>query len=899
MLVTVRVISAYAPQKGHGDEEKDKFYEELNDEMGQAGIDDFVVLLGDLNGHVGADADGYEGVHGGFGYGDRNMEGCRVLEFGEAHGLVVGNTWFKRLKDRLVTYRSGNEKTVIDYVLVREKDRKLIRNVKVIPGLLQHGLLVMDIISKEMGKKVKKKFVPRRKTWLLRNAEVKKEFEEKMAENWKSACGDGNVWVQYKNCVLKVADEVCGWTKGRCRHGETWWWNENVRAAVEEKKARFKEWIRDRTEVNKLNYNRAKKCAKKAVAVAVKEASDKLVEEMESDKTSKVMFKAARQAVKDRKDVIGSGFIRNEMGKMCYGDRERSEAWKRHMEKVMNEENEWDGEVEADVVQGPIERVTAGEVMRAIKAMKLGKASGVTEVVAEHVVASGKIGVEVMAEICNRVLAGESMPEDWRDSVLVPLYKGKGDARDCGAYRGVKLLEHGMKIVERVFERRLREVVEVNDMQCGFMPGKGTIDALFMVRMLQEKYDRKKKKLYMCFVDLEKAFDRVPREVIRWALRKKGVNENLVEAVMRLYIGARTKVRVGNGLSEAFEVKVGLHQGSVLSPLLFIVVMDAVCGGVMEGLLYEILYADDLVLMADSMEELQVKFDKWKDAIEKKGMKVNMGKTKVMVSGEEGERVVSRVDPCSVCDKRVKANSVLCVECRKWVHKRCSGVVGSLKKVEGVYRCRVCVQGRVVADVAENMGDGRERVRSFVYLGDKLNAGGGCLSAVTARIRAGWKKFKELCGVLYGRKWSLKLKGKVYKACVRTAMVYGSETWVMTKAEEGVLRRAERAMVRMMSGVKLRDRKSSSELMSMTGLCEDIVVVARRSRLRWYGHVLRKTESDGTREVLEVVVPGKVGRGRPKLGWEEEAKKDMIKVGLGIGDAKDRGRWRRGLHGLS
>jgi hypothetical protein len=123
------------------------------------------------------------------------------------------------------------------------------------------------------------------------------------------------------------------------------------------------------------------------------------------------------------------------------------------------------------------------------------------------------------------------------------------DARDWGAYRGVKLLEHCMKIVERVFERRLREVVEVNDMQCGFMPGKGTIDALFMVRMLQEKYDRKKKKLYMCFVDLEKAFDRVPREVIRWALRKKGVNEYMVEAVMRMYDGARTKVKVGNGLS--------------------------------------------------------------------------------------------------------------------------------------------------------------------------------------------------------------------------------------------------------------------------------------------------------------------------------------------------------------
>jgi hypothetical protein len=69
-----------------------------------------------------------------------------------------------------------------------------------------------------------------------------------------------------------------------------------------------------------MNYNRAKKFAKKAVAVAVKEVSDNLVEDMESDKTSKLMFKAARQAVKDRKDVIGSGFIRNEMGNLCYGE---------------------------------------------------------------------------------------------------------------------------------------------------------------------------------------------------------------------------------------------------------------------------------------------------------------------------------------------------------------------------------------------------------------------------------------------------------------------------------------------------------------------------------------------------------------------------------------------------
>jgi hypothetical protein len=95
--------------------------------------------------------------------------------------------------------------------------------------------------------------------------------------------------------------------------------------------------------------------------------------------------------------------------------------------------------------------------------------------------------------------------------------------------------------VERVFLMRLRKMVEIDELQCGFMPGKGTVDALFMARMLQERYGRKKRKLYMCFVHLEKAFDSVPRKVIEWALRKKGVNERLVGAVMCLYEGAKNQ----------------------------------------------------------------------------------------------------------------------------------------------------------------------------------------------------------------------------------------------------------------------------------------------------------------------------------------------------------------------
>jgi len=156
------------------------------------------------------------------------------------------------------------------------------------------------------------------------------------------------------------------------------------------------------------------------------------------------------------------------------------------------------------------------------------------------------------------------------------------------------------------------------------MPGKGTIDAVFISRRLQEEYLDKEKKLYMCFVDLEKAFDMVLRRVLEWAMRKRGVPEAMVRAVTSLYEGAKTRVRIGLELSKDFEVKVGVHQGSALSPLFFAIVVDVITESVRNGLM---LCADDLVLTSETMEGLREKFWKWKEAFDSKGLKVNLGKT--------------------------------------------------------------------------------------------------------------------------------------------------------------------------------------------------------------------------------------------------------------------------------
>ena len=137
--------------------------------------------------------------------------------------------------------------------------------------------------------------------------------------------------------------------------------------------------------------------------------------------------------------------------------------------------------------------------------------------------AAGGFGSRWMTDLISNIVKEGCIPDDWRKSIQVPVYKGNGAPLVCGSYINIKLLEQPMKVLERVLEKRIRCEVSIDNMQFGFMPGKGTTDAIFIMRQVQEKHQAKKKKLYYAFVDLEKAFDRVPRDMVRWVLRKLGV----------------------------------------------------------------------------------------------------------------------------------------------------------------------------------------------------------------------------------------------------------------------------------------------------------------------------------------------------------------------------------------
>ena len=135
----------------------------------------------------------------------------------------------------------------------------------------------------------------------------------------------------------------------------------------------------------------------------------------------------------------------------------------------------------------------------------------------------------MIRDLTAAIIRHGKVPSDWELSFIVCLYKGKGGALERGNYCGLKLTEQVMKVLERIVDGLIRQMVSIDNSQFGFVPGRGITDAIIVVRQLQDKYLAANKRLYMAFVDLEKAFDQVPRKVIWWVLRKLGVEEWIVQ----------------------------------------------------------------------------------------------------------------------------------------------------------------------------------------------------------------------------------------------------------------------------------------------------------------------------------------------------------------------------------
>ena len=162
---------------------------------------------------------------------------------------------------------------------------------------------------------------------------------------------------------------------------------------------------------------------------------------------------------------------------------------KEYYKGLMNGENETERrENDGERVNLEVEKISQEEVRENMKRMKNGKAVGPDDIPMEVWKCLGDIALEFLTKLYNRTMESERMPEEWRDSILIPIFKNKGDVQSCSNYRGIKLISHTMKLWERVVERRLRSELTFSEQQYDFMSGKSTTDALFALRVLMEKY---------------------------------------------------------------------------------------------------------------------------------------------------------------------------------------------------------------------------------------------------------------------------------------------------------------------------------------------------------------------------------------------------------------------------
>ena len=877
------IISVYGPDMGRREAEREAFWEDLNECVKECRADEKVVVLGDMNAKVGEHE--IDGITGKYGVPGVNENGERLVELCAERGLIVGNTWFKKRENQKYTWigdgdRNG-QKGMIDLVLIGRAYVKRLLDVSVKRGLRvdrgDHALVRADVrIKEEWYKKPEgvnvKEVINVNK---LQKDECKVAYKRKVMEEWVKVKGTevGQVedeWKRLRESMLQGAKSVCGCRRignGKRKKGSEWW-NDEASKLVREKRELYSRYLQSMSAEVWQEYRMKCLEVKRRLNELKKEADERWGARVsECFKESKKLFWKEVNGVRKKRESCATK-MKDANGNLLSGEKEVSARWKEYFCELLNVRDERKAELTMlgregmDLKRVSVsESISVREVKDALKKVKRGKAAGLDGVAAEMMKEGGECMLEWIVRLFNVCLNSGEVPEDWKRACVVPLYKGKGEKCVCGSYRGISLLSVTGKLYGRVLIQRVRKETErlVKDVQGGFRQGRGCVDQIFALKCACEEYLGKNKSVFVAFMDLEKAYDRVDRDALWTIVKMYGVNEKLVKAMQSFYSGSKACVRVGRKESEWFDVKVGLRQGCVMSPWLFNLYADGVVREVNarvcergvkmkseDGSKYEwnqLLFADDTVLASDSMEGLQHLVNTFSLVCERRKLKVNVGKSKVMWCNRDGNK----------------------------------GLNVSLN------------------------GECLEEVDRFKYLGVTISADGRMEGEISQRVSEGMKVFGAVRKVWEGKRMSVKAKMGMYKSIVVPTVLYGCEAWNLNKSERKRVDVMEMKCLRSVCGVKRIDRVRNDDVRARCGNEVSLLERADRGVLRWFGHVERMDDERIVKKIYKSEVDGVRAVGRPRMRWMDGVKDILQRRNLTIQDAsrlvRDRSEWRAFVHG--
>ena len=291
-------------------------------------------------------------------------------------------------------------------------------------------------------------------------------------------------------------------------------------------------------------------------------------------------------------------------------------------------------------------------IVSVMKKFKKGKSPGHDGVTIKMILANGNFGLRKIVELANKIYNTGYIPKEMYRSIFIAIPK-KPNAVECSLHRTISLMSTITKIILRVILNRIKKKIrfKVAEEQYGFTEGKGTRNAIFNMRMITERAIEVQKSVFMCFIDYEKAFDKVRHSQLIEILQNINIDGRDIRLITNLYWSQQAAVNIDNNLTPWIEIKQGVRQECVMSPDLFSIygeiIMRSIIG--MEGIriggenINNIRFADDTVIIADSEEKLQALLDAVRRESENMGLKINIKKTEVVVASKNPEPPICNI----------------------------------------------------------------------------------------------------------------------------------------------------------------------------------------------------------------------------------------------------------------
>lgn len=858
------IIQCYAPTEVAEYEDKEIFYSKLNGVMRKIPKNDIIILMGDFNARVGSNNNGVEEVMGREGIDNRNENGELMVELCGMYNLKIGGTMFTHKRCHKVTWTSpdGNTESQIDHICVSHKNSKMLRDTRNQRGAdigSDHYLLLAKF-NLNIGKVKTRYLKTKREIYDTKKAQcegIRQKFTQTLREkrlNIDYTKPIEVVWNKCKDALLETGKE----TLGLRSYDKKEWLTDQTWKLIEERRKikhrKLRECSEDMKKEIQNKYNKIAAEIKRSIRRDKRKFIQRTAEEAQraaSIGDTKTVYKKIREIGRRRKT---SNIIKGKDGNILTNTEEQLERWAEYFRDVLNIKREGISrmKVENQIPELDIktEPPSMGEIIEAINKLKKDKAPGIDEITGDLLKVDIQNTAELLHPLFIKIWQEERFPEDWKKGIIIKLPK-KGDLKNCTNWRGITLLSTVNKLFCRILVNRMKVELDkdLRKEQHGFRSGRSCTDLINTLRIITEHSMEYQSPLCLAFIDFEKAFDSINRENIWIVLRNRGVPQKIINLIKEGYNQYKSIVKHEGKLSQDFETETGVKQGCVLSPILFTLVLDEVMktaisnkkGGIPWKLmekLEDLDFADDICLISDKIHKLQERLCDLSSEGKKIGLKINIEKTKVIYLNTDSNQEIT-------------------------------------------------LEGNTI-----------EEVKEFNYLGSIIAETDGVLKDVNNRTNKARAVFMSLNKTWRSNNLTLQTKIKVFNSMVKPVLLYGSESWTLTKAIEQKLQVFTNRCLRNILQVWWPKRISNEDLWQRTGE-EPIGNQIKRRKFGWLGHTLRKEKDEIPRRALQWHPEGKRKSGRPKETW---TKKTQREAGMSLAEmgflAKDRRNWKKFTNSL-